>query len=123
MASHSDDLLNQLLQKMLSNIDNVKREKASKNDNDSDSENGLTDIDDDSETMLVFKDLKGQVWQISKVSDDRTLDFSQLTDDTMEDINLFKHQSTLMDKYKDYIRKSGVEQIKETANQYYKHCS
>ena len=62
MASHSDDLLNQLLQKMLSNIDNDKREKASKSDNDSDSEIGLPDIDDDSETMLVFKDLKGQVW-------------------------------------------------------------
>ena len=73
MAGHSDDLLNQLLQKMLSNLDNDKREKASKSDNDSDGENGLSDIDD--ESMLVFKDLKGQVWQISKVSDDRTLDF------------------------------------------------
>ena len=73
MAGHSDDLLNQLLQKMLSNLDNDKREKASKSDNDSDGENGLFDIDD--ESMLVFKDLKGQVWQISKVSDDRTLDF------------------------------------------------
>ena len=47
---------------MLSNIDNGKREKASKSDNDSDSEIGLPDIDDDSETMLVFKDLKDQVW-------------------------------------------------------------
>lgn len=73
MAGHSDDLLNQLLQKMLSNLDDDKREKASKSDNDSDGENGLSDIDD--ESMLVFKDLKGQVWQISKVSDDRTLDF------------------------------------------------
>ena len=97
---------------MLSNIDNGKREKASKSDNDSDSEIGLPDIDDDSETMLVFKDLKGQVWQISKVSDDRTLDFCQLTDEATEDINFFRPQSALMDKYKDYVRKTGVEQIK-----------
>ena len=86
MAGHSDDLLNQLLQKMLSNLDSKEI-----NGSDDDGETGLPDIDDEyDERMLVFRDLKGQVWQISRVSDDRTLDFSQLTDDQAEDMALFK---------------------------------
>ena len=39
--------------------------------------------------MLVFKDLEGQVWQISKV-DETGLNFDEVTDENAEDVNFFK---------------------------------
>ena len=65
MASHSDDLLYQLLQKMLTSLEDNKEVGSG----DSSCNDGELSEPDESESMLVFKDLKGQVWQISKVDD------------------------------------------------------
>ena len=79
------------------------------------------DVKFDDEHMLVFKDLKGQVWQISKV-EDQSLDFKTLIDDSAADPDYFRPSAQHIDTYKDSIRKAGVEQIKKTANQYVVHC-
>ena len=81
MTLHSDNLLEQMLQKMLENLHN---------DEDSDSDSDC----ETSSKMLVFKDMKGQVWQICKADESYFApvdahNFDQLLDDAAPDLNHF----------------------------------
>ena len=75
MVFHKDTLVEFMLQKML---DSLFGDHLATN---------LTK-DDEEEAMLVFRDLHGQVWQISKVDD--ISDFDEVLDEAECEINFFR---------------------------------
>ena len=84
LSSHSDDLVEKMLQSMLGYLDT---DTSSRGENDCDASNA-SNGDDDPEKMLVFTDLAGDVWQISKVSDKHN--FEELFDSAQNELNYFK---------------------------------
>ena len=73
MVYQNDSIVEHMLQSML---DNLQETEASDKDSSASSEN-----------MLVFQDLDGQVWQISKVND--PMDFDELFDEAENETHFF----------------------------------
>lgn len=77
-------MFNHMMQKMLDNLTEERDKLFEQSEYDSDDPDG-----DNGERLLVFKDLKGHIWQINKVTDP-VMDFTELTDDTARELHAFK---------------------------------